>query len=181
MRDRPPRGQSAGPLSPLAHPEGCLIAEVRLFFHRMRSAVPDGVGPAAKFTVYSADVNRFVYVRLAVEQPATGGLFPYFDSGSVQLNSGIYPGKFVRKIVLRAILACACIVFMVQECSEVFTLGCRKYCSSFWNCLEMTNLLGFVMYAVFLMIGAAWSEQCTLDRNACSGGRGAAVGCHLHQ
>ena len=77
----------------------------------------------------------------------------------MQLNSGIYPGKFVRKIVLRAILACACIVFMVQECSEVFTLGCRKYCSSFWNCLEMTNLLGFVMYAVFLMIGAASLPQ----------------------
>ena len=43
------------------------------------------------FTLYSADVNMFVYARLIAEQAATGGLVTYFDTGGIKLATGIYP------------------------------------------------------------------------------------------
>ena len=104
------------------------------------------------FTLYSADVNMFVYVRLLAEQAATGGIVTYFDTGGIKLATGIYPSVFVKKVLYRVLLSLMWFVFFIQECYEMFNEG-KKYFYDAWNIVESINLFVFVVYACMLLFG----------------------------
>ena len=96
------------------------------------------------FTLYSADVNVFVYVRMLVEQAATGGLVPYFDVGGVTFSTDMYASQFLRKIFFRLFLGIMWLVFVIQEAYEWHYDGSKKYCTDIWNIVEGKIILIYI-------------------------------------
>ena len=105
------------------------------------------------FTLYSADVNMFVFARLVTEQASTGGLVTYFDAGGVKLSTFMFADKFALKIFFRVFLGLNWTIFFIQEIYEWFKFGTKKYCKDPWNVLEFANLVGFLVYAFMLIAG----------------------------
>ena len=105
------------------------------------------------FTLYSADVNMFVFARLVTEQASTGGLMTYFDAGGVKLSTFMYANKFALKIFFRVFLGLNWTIFFIQEIYEWCKFGTKKYCKDPWNVLEFANLVGFLVYAFMLIAG----------------------------
>ena len=98
-------------------------------------------------TLYSANIDSFLFFRIGIEQAPTGGLLSFWDSYSVSLpeQTPLYT------LALRGALMFLCFIFFVQEISEWCHHGCKYYCSSFWNVLELINLSLFFAYSTLML------------------------------
>ena len=100
------------------------------------------------FTVYSANIDTFLFFRVGVEQSPTGGLIPFYDNYAIELGD-VVNGK---TLLLRLALAFFLIIFFIQEVSECCVDGCKKYCHDIWNVLEVINLMLFALYFGLLFL-----------------------------
>ena len=100
------------------------------------------------FTVYSANVDQFLFFRVGVEQAPTGGLLPFWDNYAMDLGDV----ADTKTLVLRLMLGIFCLIFFVQEISEVCVHGFKKHFSDIWNILELLNLLLFGFYFGLLLV-----------------------------
>ena len=99
------------------------------------------------FTMYSANVDQFLFFRVGVEQAPTGGLVPFWDNYAIKLGDEVT----TNTLVFRGLLMFFCCVFFVQEISECCVDGCRKHCRDIWNLLELFNLMLFATYFALLL------------------------------
>ena len=99
-------------------------------------------------TLYSQNIDTFLFFRVGVEQAPTGGLLPFWDTYTVVL-----PEKTpLWTVALRGTLMALCSIFFIQEISEWCHHGCSYYCSSFWNVLELINLSLFFSYSILMIV-----------------------------
>ena len=106
-------------------------------------------------TLYSQNIDTFLFFRVGVEQAPTGGLMPFWDSYTVML-----PEKTpLYTVALRGLLMALCSIFFIQEISEWCHHGCSYYCSSFWNVLELVNLSMFFTYSIIMIIAEVILEH----------------------
>ena len=99
------------------------------------------------FTVYSANIDTFLFFRVGAEQSPTGGLIPFHDSYAIELGDIVD----AQTLITRCCLGLFICIFMMQEVSEMCVLGCKKYCRDVWNLLEVINLFLFAQYFCLLL------------------------------
>ncbi|TGZ63352.1 hypothetical protein CRM22_006965 [Opisthorchis felineus] len=102
------------------------------------------------FTIYNANINMFVIVKLIFELPVTGGVF---------VSSEFQPAKLVRYLTATDYFVMACeimylmfiLYYIVEEILEIRKQGFR-YFGGVWNILDIVVILlslicaGFTIY-----------------------------------
>ena len=99
------------------------------------------------FTLYSANIDTFLFFRLGVEQAPTGGLSPFWDNYAIDMGDEVSSST----LTFRIILGLFCMIFFTQEISECCNHGCKTHCSDIWNMLETLNLFLFFTYFGLLL------------------------------
>ena len=99
------------------------------------------------FTLYSANIDTFLFFRLGVEQAPTGGLSPFWDNYAIDMGDEVSSST----LTFRIILGLFCMIFFTQEISECCNHGCKTHCRDIWNMLETLNLFLFFTYFGLLL------------------------------
>ncbi|ESN98346.1 hypothetical protein HELRODRAFT_84784, partial [Helobdella robusta] len=99
------------------------------------------------FTLYNGNINLFCVVRLVAELPATGGLFPAYTLQTSKLLRYVTPMDYF-------VLACEIffILFLIYyTVEEIIEIRMHKlaYFKSFWNILDVLNILVGVCCCIF--------------------------------
>ncbi|XP_076075764.1 polycystin-1-like protein 2 [Mytilus galloprovincialis] len=107
-------------------------------------------GIFVEFTLYNPNVNMFSNIFISFEHSTSGKMIPEFFLKTFRLFS--YIGGFGLFVVACEILTVIFIVYyLVREIRHIRRQG-RQYFKSFWNVLELSNLLlAIVSVAMYTM------------------------------
>lgn len=107
-------------------------------------------GIFVEFTLYNPNVNMFSNIFISFEHSTSGKIIPEFFLKTFRLFS--YIGGFGLFVVACEILTVIFIVYyLVREIRHIRRQG-RQYFKSFWNVLELSNLLlAIVSVAMYTM------------------------------
>lgn len=107
-----------------------------------------------EFTVYNPYVNMFSNVFIAFEMPTMGKMLIKESVKTFRLFS--YLGGYGVFVVLCELATLAIVIYFIVREVKIIRQQRKKYFKSFWNCLELFNMIcavvSVVMYIVRHMI-----------------------------
>ncbi|KAL0224650.1 hypothetical protein RCL1_002562 [Eukaryota sp. TZLM3-RCL] len=84
------------------------------------------------FTVYNSALNLFCIVRLLVELPAGGGIFPVYTFRTIKLFNYLRREDF-KRLIFEILLIFGNFIYTLSSIRKLFKQGISKYFSSKWH------------------------------------------------
>jgi len=132
-----------------------------LFIDRYTSAV------SVDLTLYNANQNSIAIVRLFLELPPGGPIYPTVDVSVVPVPQ-LYAGEAnVAYLVLEGFVLGAVVLWSFNEIFKMYNLGMKAYLSRYWSYIDLLNLsLFYVSFSQrYGALGVAGSLKFPPDSN----------------
>lgn len=108
-----------------------------------------------EMSIYSTNENIFAYGLLMIEFWPTGAILTYPTISTIIVDNADSPFRNGVRIAGRITIYLYVLGYIRGEYNELKQSGCRAYCCSCWNIIDMTNYFLFVIsfiYWVLLLI-----------------------------